>query len=112
MKSKLLATLSMTLFSFPAFGETVIAASCECSFNVGSEGQTILVYAERTEATEFDLENCSLIDGKMATGTCWSAKGEAQFQCLKEARAIVGYGVDLSSLALNEDACYGQISTR
>ena len=110
MKFFLLATFSMTLLSVPAFARTTIAVSCQCSFNDGSSEQSILSYGERTDATEFDVENCVLQDGKVAPGTCWSAKGPAMMNCAKEVqKTIFPDQIRLPVVTIEEDACYGQI---
>lgn len=109
MNRQLLATLLMTLLCFPAVAQTTIAVSCECSFKIDSIEQTILVYGERTDATEFDVENCSLVDGKVVPGTCWSAKGPAHMNCLKEARQYDPAPISFPNDAINEEACYGEI---
>lgn len=110
MKRIFLATLSMTLLTAPAFSETVIAVSCQCSFNFESGKQSILVYGERTDATVFDVENCVLEDGKVAPGTCWSAKGEALMNCAKEVHKLFfPEQKRLPEVTIEEDACYGQV---
>lgn len=110
MKRILLATLSMTLLSAPAFSETIIAVSCQCSFNLNSVKQTILAYGERTDATEFDVENCELEDGKVVPGTCWSAKGPAMMNCAKEVqKSFFPDQKRLPEVTIEEDACYGQV---
>ena len=110
MKRILLATLSMALLNAPAFSETTIAVSCECSFILDSSKQTILVYGERTDATRFDVENCVLEDGKVVPGTCWSAKGPAMFNCEKEVQKLFFPDQKrLPEVTIEEDACYGQV---
>jgi hypothetical protein len=109
MKKILLAHLYMTLVSLPAFAETTIAVSCQCSFFVDTVQHTILVYAEATDASEFDVENCVLEDGKVVAGTCWYAKGQAMRVCEKEARELLPDQLSLPVVTIDEDACYGQV---
>lgn len=109
MKRILLATLAMTLLSVPAFARTTIAVSCQCSFYVDFIQESILVYGERTNVTELDLKDCVIVDGKVAPGTCWSAKGPAMANCQKEAQRYTPDQIRLPVVTIEEDACYGQI---
>ncbi len=88
MKSSLLATLSMALLTAPAFADTVIAVSCQCSFNLNSSKQTILVYGERTDATVFDVENCVLEDGKVAPGDLLVCERPSSDQLRKRSKKL------------------------
>ena len=116
MKRILLATLSMTLLSAPAFSETIIAVSCQCSFIAKNKYETyiatILAYGERTDATRFDVENCVLEDGKVAPGTCWSAKGPALINCEEEAKRNYPDPLYIPEVSFNEDTCYGLVENQ